>query len=120
MHPVTIIRPGTLDAALTAFRDADEAMFLSGGMTLVPSMKAHLAAPDVLVDLSCIPEMSGIEDLGASLRIGAMTRLADMATSPVVTAAIPELAYMAGMIADRHVRNRGTIDVEDVCGTGPA
>lgn len=109
MHPVEIAKPETLAAALDAFRGADDPMFLSGGMTLVPSMKAHLAAPDLLVDLSGIAEMTGVEDRGGALRIGALTRLADMATSPVVAGAIPELARMAGMIADRHVRNRGTI-----------
>lgn len=109
MHPVNIIKPDTLKAALAAFHSADDAMFLSGGMTLVPSMKAHLAAPDLLVDLSGIAQMKGIEDRGASIRIGALTRLADMATSPVVAKGISELARMASMIADRHVRNRGTI-----------
>ena len=109
MHPVEIVKPETLAGALEAFRASDEAMFLSGGMTLVPSMKAHLAAPDRLIDLSGIAEMTGVEDRGGSLRIGALTRLADMATSPEVASAIPELARMAGMIADRHVRNRGTI-----------
>lgn len=109
MNPVEIVRPDTLSEALEAFRASNEAMFLSGGMTLVPSMKAHLASPDRLIDLSGIAEMTGIEDRGASLRIGALTRLADMATSPAVASAIPELARMAGMIADRHVRNRGTI-----------
>lgn len=109
MTPVEIIKPDTLAAAVEAFRSSDEAMFLSGGMTLVPSMKAHLAAPERLVDLSGVAEMTGIEDRGAVLRIGALTRLADMATSPVVSQAIPELARMALMIADRHVRNRGTI-----------
>lgn len=109
MYEVDILKPATLEAALAAFRSSDQAMFLSGGMTLVPSMKAHLAAPQVLVDLSGIPEMGGVVDMGEILRVGAMTRLADMATSTVVGAAIPELSRMAGMIADRHVRNRGTI-----------
>ena len=109
MNPVEIVKPDTVAAALAAFRASDEAMFLSGGMTLVPSMKAHLAAPERLIDLTGIAEMTGIEDRGASLRVGALTRLADMANSPVVAVAVPELRRMAGMIADRHVRNRGTI-----------
>ena len=109
MYAVEILKPATLKDAVTAFRSHEEAMFLSGGMTLVPSMKSHLATPPVLIDLSGIGEMVGIVDQGSSLRVGAMTRLAEMARSTVVARAIPELAHMATLIADRHVRNRGTI-----------
>ena len=109
MYPVEILKPVTLKDALAAFRSHEDAMFLSGGMTLVPSMKAHLAAPPVLIDLSGIEDMTGIIETETTLKVGAMTRLAEMARSSVVATAIPELARMATIIADRHVRNRGTI-----------
>jgi aerobic carbon-monoxide dehydrogenase medium subunit len=109
MYPVDVTRPTTLQQAVTSFRASGDAMFLSGGMTLVPSMKAHLTAPQVLVDLSGVTEMHGMTDTGASLRVGALTTLATMAASGIVKTALPELARIGGMIADRHVRNRGTI-----------
>ena len=46
---------------------------------------------------------------GDSIRIGAMTRHADVAGSDLVQTAIPALAALAGGIGDRQVRNRGTI-----------
>lgn len=109
MNTFDIIRPGTLAEAVTAYRNHGDAMYLSGGMTLVPSLKAHLAAPGLLIDLTAITELHGIFHEDDVLRIGALTRFADVAASSTVAAAIPALAAMAGLVADRHVRNRGTL-----------
>lgn len=109
MNPFDITRPATLAEALDAFRGSDNAAFLSGGMTLVPSMKAHLAAPDLLVDLSAVPDLRGIARQGDRLVLGAFTRFADLAASDLVRTALPALADLAAQVADRHVRNRGTI-----------
>ena len=46
---------------------------------------------------------------GGAVEIGAMTRHADVASSPEVRKAIPALASLAGMIGDRQVRHMGTI-----------
>lgn len=109
MNDFDLLRPATLDAAIAAFRDHEDAMYLSGGMTLVPSMKAGLAAPGLLVDLSAIDGLRGIELAGKTLRIGALTRFCEIANSPEVARAIPALGAMAAKVADRHVRNRGTL-----------
>src|SRR6267378_3491455 len=53
--------------------------------------------------------MSAIEVKGRNLVIGAMTRHADVASSPMVQQAIPALAALAHMIGDPAVRHRGTI-----------
>ena len=81
---------------------------LAGGMTLIPTMKQRLASPETVVDLADCG-LAGIEDTGVAIKIGAMTRHADVANSPVVQSAIPGLAALAGGIGDRQVRNRGTI-----------
>lgn len=81
---------------------------LAGGMTLIPTMKQRLASPKTVVDLADCG-LAGIEDTGIAIKIGAMTRHADVANSPVVQSAIPGLAALAGGIGDRQVRNRGTI-----------
>jgi carbon-monoxide dehydrogenase medium subunit len=72
-------------------------------------MKARLASPSDLVDLSGIAELKGISAGGGSVTIGAMTRHADVAGSTDVKGAIPALAALAGGIGDQAVRNRGTI-----------
>ena len=53
--------------------------------------------------------MSGIEQSGRTLTIGAMTTHNEVNTSPVVQQAAPVLAHLAGLIGDPAVRHRGTI-----------
>ena len=73
-------------------------------------MKQRLAAPSALVDLQRRRRSSPASRARATRSsIGAMTRHVDVAGSPVVQAAIPALAALAGGIGDPHVRNRGTI-----------
>ena len=72
-------------------------------------MKARLAAPSDVIDLSGIAELKGISVSGDAVTIGAMTRHADVAGSSDVKGAIPALAALAASIGDQAVRNRGTI-----------
>jgi carbon-monoxide dehydrogenase medium subunit len=87
----------------------DDSMPLAGGMTLLPTIKQRLAAPAALIDLSKIPQLSGISAEGDSLTLGAMTRHVDVAESELVRSKIPLLASLAAGIGDPAVRNRGTI-----------
>jgi carbon-monoxide dehydrogenase medium subunit len=82
---------------------------LAGGQSLVGAMKLRLAQPGTLVDISGIAELAGIRKEGDAIVIGALTRHADVASSPAVKGAIPALAALAEGIGDRQVRNRGTI-----------
>ena len=82
---------------------------MSGGMTLIPTLKQRLARPSDVVDLGGIKELAGIKVEGNNVVIGGMTRHADVASSADVKGAIPALAYLAGHIGDPQVRNRGTI-----------
>ena len=106
MHHTTYVKAGSTEDAVA--RMADGGQLLAGGMTLIPTMKQRLASPETLVDLAGCG-LAGIEDEGDSIRIGAMTRHADVAGSDLVQTAIPALAALAGGIGDRQVRNRGTI-----------
>ena len=109
MHPFDLRQPTTASEAVATFRASPDPMYLAGGMTLVPTLKAHLAAPRTLIDLAGIAEMTGIHVDGDGLRIGALTRWVDIEGADALRATIPALARMAAMIGDRHVRNRGTI-----------
>jgi carbon-monoxide dehydrogenase medium subunit len=91
------------------FEDAGEGAYLSGGHTLLPTMKQGLRNPSALIDLGSIPAMRGIEADKQSISIGAATCHADVAASADVRRLIPPLAALAGSIGDRHVRNRGTM-----------
>ena len=109
MYPFNYHKPTSLDEAVSLFLGAEDPAYLSGGMTLIPTMKQRLAMPTDLVDLSGVQTMRGIEQQGQRLQIGAFTRHAEVARSQVVAQAIPALAKLAGLIGDNQVRHRGTI-----------
>jgi len=102
-------RPKTLADAVGLLKGKDEARPMSGGMTLIPTLKQRLAKPSDVVDLSGIKDLAGIKVEGNNVVVGGMTRHADVASSADVKGAIPALAYLAGHIGDPQVRNRGTI-----------
>ena len=109
MYKFEYHRPTSLDVAADLYAGGEEAAFLAGGQTLLPTLKQRLAAPTDLVDLSAVAELRGIEVGSDAVTIGAMTRHADVAASAEVAAAIPALAQLAGLIGDAQVRNRGTL-----------
>jgi carbon-monoxide dehydrogenase medium subunit len=102
-------RPKTVADAVNLLKSKPEARPMSGGMTLIPTLKQRLAKPSDVVDLGGLKELAGIKVEGNTVVIGAMTRHADVATSAEVKGAIPALAHLAGHIGDPQVRNRGTI-----------
>ena len=108
MHRFKYMKAASVAEAANALDGAEDGVYLAGGMTLIPTLKARLAAPTDVIDLGGIDGMAGIT-VGDRVEIGAMTRHADVAASAAVRGAIPALADLAGMIGDAHVRNRGTL-----------
>jgi carbon-monoxide dehydrogenase medium subunit len=110
MYPFTYHRPVSVADALRQFEAGDDASYISGGHTLLPTLKARLAAPTDMIDLTALPELKGIEETdGGRILIRGGTVHADVAASALVREKIPVLAGLAGSIGDRHVRHRGTI-----------
>jgi aerobic carbon-monoxide dehydrogenase medium subunit len=109
MHSLRYQRPARIEDALKMFGDDSDAAYVSGGHTLLPTMKQGLARPTTLVDLTAIPALRHIDLDDGHISIGAATCHADVAASAIVRENIPALAGLAGSIGDRHVRNRGTI-----------
>lgn len=104
MYAFELERPTTLADALKAL-GGEEAQPLSGGQTLIPTLKQRLAMPGTLVSLTGIDELKGIKNEGGTLTIGGATCHADVAKD----GSYPALSDLAGHIGDPHVRNRGTI-----------
>ena len=102
-------RASTVDEALDLLEQNEDAKVLAGGHSLLPMMKLRLAQPSTIVDIGRIAELSGISRSNGSVRIGALTRHADIAASEVLADACPLLAEAAAEIGDPQVRNRGTI-----------
>jgi carbon-monoxide dehydrogenase medium subunit len=98
--------PETLDAAVRMLHEnGEDAKLLAGGHSLLPLMKLRLAAPTLLVDLRRVPGLHHIQRENGSWRIGALTRHADLQSTPELGIA----SVAASQIADQQVRNRGTI-----------
>ena len=109
MYDFNYHRPKSLADAQAALKGKSEARPMSGGMTLIPTLKQRLAKPSDVVDLGGIKELAGIKLDAGGVTIGTMTKHADVASSADVKGAIPALASLAGHIGDPAVRNRGTI-----------
>ncbi|KIZ40753.1 MULTISPECIES: xanthine dehydrogenase family protein subunit M [Rhodopseudomonas] len=96
--------------AVAAFRNCEgEARYLAGGQSLLAAMNLRLLAPDLLIDISRIDELRGIELRGDEVRIGALTRHAELLTSPLIAEHVPLLAAAAPWVAHPAIRNKGTL-----------
>ena len=98
-------RPANVADAVAALKKSSDGKFMSGGMTLLPTIKQGLASPSDIVDLSGLKN-AGIESSGAALTVKAGTTHAAVASG---AKAIPALASLAAGIGDAQVRNCGTI-----------
>lgn len=103
------LRAGTLVEASALLQQNPGAKILAGGHSLIPLLKLRLASPPVVIDIGRLPELRGISVAGDTLRIGALTTHADLASSATVREAAAALAEAAGHVGDPAVRNRGTI-----------
>lgn len=109
MYTFDYVRAGSIGDAEATTVVNQEAKYLAGGQTLIPTMKQRLAKPPMLIDLRTIGDLRGIHRAGTAFGIGAMTTHQEVAASAELRAACPALCHLAGEIADPAVRSRGTI-----------
>ena len=109
MYQFNYHKPESVAAARELFRSSEDGMYLSGGQTLIPTLKQRLAAPTDVIDLGSVTELSGISVTADQVSIGAFTRHAAVAESAEIRLALPVLAALAEQIGDAQVRNRGTM-----------
>jgi carbon-monoxide dehydrogenase medium subunit len=82
---------------------------LSGGQSLMPAMNLRLISPELIVDIGELAELRGIAVSGGLIRIGALTRHAELARSPEIAAHAPLLTEAIVHVAHPAIRNRGTL-----------
>ncbi|MBV8224821.1 MAG: xanthine dehydrogenase family protein subunit M [Verrucomicrobia bacterium] len=103
-------RPKTLPEAISLLQQhGDAAKILSGGQSLIPMMKMRLAQPEYLIDINQIAGLEYIKEDAGYLKIGALTREADLETSELIRAKYPLILDTAFSIADPQVRNLATV-----------
>lgn len=98
---------------------AVEPRILAGGQSLIAALNLRLSQPDLLVDVSRIPEWKGVSLHNGRLRIGALTTHAEIESSSLVAQHAPLLTQAAPFIAHPGIRNRGTIG-GSICLADPA
>jgi carbon-monoxide dehydrogenase medium subunit len=101
-------RPKTLPEAVALLGQNPGAKILAGGHSLIPMLKFRLATPAMLVDINKLEDLAYIREEGDWLRVGAMTREADLERSDLIRTRYPLLADTTRLIADPIVRNMAT------------
>jgi carbon-monoxide dehydrogenase medium subunit len=103
-------RPTTLaDAGKLLHQANGFAKILAGGQSLGPMLNLRLAQPDLLVDITSIPELTAVTENAETMEIGACTTHADIEDGRIPDHFSGLLRHVAGRIAYRAVRNRGTL-----------
>jgi xanthine dehydrogenase YagS FAD-binding subunit len=100
----------TIDEAASLLA-AGHAALLSGGTDLLGTMRFEVLPtyPEILVNLKTIPGMDYIKEDAGVLKIGALTRLEDIAKSELIHKKYAALAEGAHRTATPHIREMGTI-----------
>lgn len=110
LESVAYARPESVAEALDVLGSSDSAAPLAGGQSLVNVLKHRVAQLELLVDISRLEELRGIEvGSDGSLEIGACVTYDELDRSDQVRSALPMLAEVAGHIEDQQIRCRGTI-----------
>lgn len=109
--PFRLLRPETLDEAVSLLFREDDAVAIAGGQSLTPMLNARLAAPEILVDISRLPGLSGIAVDAATgeLVIGALTTQAAALAHPLAAERAPLLAAGLSHVGHVQTRSRGTL-----------
>jgi aerobic carbon-monoxide dehydrogenase medium subunit len=104
------LRPETLSEAIALLdKHGENAKILSGGQSLIPMMKMRLARPEYIVDINRLPDLHYIKEEDGFLKIGGLTREADLEASELVRSKYPIILDTARLIADPQVRSLATV-----------
>jgi carbon-monoxide dehydrogenase medium subunit len=108
--PFAYERPRDLQAALAVVAAANGVIkIMAGGQSLGPMLNLRLVAPDLIVDIAGLDELKQVERRGDDLIIGACVTHADIEDGRIPDVTRGAMRRVAGAIAYRAVRNRGTI-----------
>lgn len=102
--------PKTLQEACHLLWEArGKAKLIAGGTDLVIQLRNGDQSPSLLIDITHLMELKGIEEVEESVSIGASVSHAEIATSPVIKKYGTILSEAASQIGAPQIRNLGTI-----------
>jgi aerobic carbon-monoxide dehydrogenase medium subunit len=102
------VAPTSIEEALSALGQADDAKILAGGQSLLPVLRMRLNAPELVIDLGRIDSLRGVREDGDALVIGAMTTHQEVQDSDLVREHALLVSRAVVEVADPQIRHRGT------------
>jgi CO/xanthine dehydrogenase FAD-binding subunit len=102
-------RVSTLPEALELLAGDADARVLSGGQSLLPMLNMRLLRPDILLDITELPELRTVREHDGVLSLGALVTYRELERSALIAAKAPLLSQAVRHVGDLQVRNRGTI-----------
>ncbi|UCE40979.1 MAG: xanthine dehydrogenase family protein subunit M [Candidatus Aminicenantes bacterium] len=110
MKEFKIAQPKSLDqvTSLLSQKNTDYAL-MAGGTDLLDEIKNKIIAPEVVIDLKSVPDLSTIKMDKTHVSIDAMTCVADLAENPIIRENFPVLVEAALSLASPQLRNVGTV-----------
>jgi aerobic carbon-monoxide dehydrogenase medium subunit len=108
--PFAYERPADVNAALALMAEAKgTTKIIAGGQSLGPMLNLRLVQPDLIIDIAGLAELRQAERRGDELVIGACITHGDIEDGRIADVTRGAMQRVAGAIAYRAVRNRGTI-----------
>lgn len=105
-------RPETLGDALDILAEhGDDAVVLAGGQSLIPTLNMRLSSPKLVIDINRIDALKGISVDNGEVRIGALSRHAEVLGSEIIARHLPLISHAlphVGHVGHVAIRNRGT------------
>lgn len=112
--------PATAKQAATLLHKAKgKAFVLAGGTDLLAQMRAGMVAPDLVVDVKNINEMSTIKVQKSGIRVGAAVSNAALGENKQMTKAWPGVVEAANLIGSTQIQGRSTMG-GNLCNASPA
>jgi 2-furoyl-CoA dehydrogenase FAD binding subunit len=109
-RPFDYVRPDTVEEVLALLAEhGDDARVLAGGQSLVPMLNLRLIDAGLIIDVSRLPELDAIRDLGASVEIGAAVTQNQLMAWPHLAEKLPLVAAALPHVGHFQTRNRGTV-----------
>ncbi len=108
------------EASNLAIELGEKCKLMAGGTDMIAMMKDRVETPDYILDLKRIPGMDQLEYIpGKGLKVGALTKLRAIETSPVVKEHYGAVADAAHYVASTQVRFKGTM-AGNICNASPS
>lgn len=109
MRPLSYARPHDAATAVALVERNPTAAFLAGGTTEVDLLRIGVHRHDLLVDINELPYREVEELPGGGLRLGALSRMSDVARDERVMARYPAVSQALLLGASEQLRNMASI-----------